>query len=120
MVRTHGAGSDISREGSECPKGTHGEEAAGDALSWSTSLQGGCLGGRRQSRSHRHDSSHQSGAGEERLLEVRCSSWSPAQPGGPPDSKRLSLSLGPVRSNLLDWKNQHASLIIIRLSHHIF
>lgn len=72
----------LSRKGSECPKHTHGEEAARDVLSWSTSPQGGCLGGRRQSRSHRRDSSHQSGAVEERALAVRRSLCSPAQPGG--------------------------------------
>lgn len=100
----------------ECPRGTHGEEAAGDALSWSTSRRGGCPGGRHQSRSQRHDSSHQSGAGEEKHLEVRPSLWSPAQPGGPAGSRRLSPSLEPVRSKILDWKNQGASPTITVLA----
>lgn len=117
--QSSGAGSDIRRKGSECPRGTHGEEVAGDVPSWSTSLPGGCQGGQHQSRSHRCDSSHQSGAGEERKArEVRCSSWSPARPGGPPGPRRLSPSLGPVRSKILNWKNKGANLTIIHLDHH--
>lgn len=59
-------------KGSRGLRGTYGEEAARGGLSWSTSPQGGYQDGQHLSRSHKHDSSHQSGAEEERALVVRC------------------------------------------------
>jgi hypothetical protein len=67
-IRREGCQRFVEGERTECPGGTHGEVAPRDVLSWSTILQGGCLDGQHQSRSHSCDSSHQSGAGEERAL----------------------------------------------------
>lgn len=58
--------------------------------------------------------------GEEKALVVSHSSWSPAQPGGPPGSRRLSPSLGLVRSKILNSKGQGAKPIINCLGRHIF